>query len=117
MPMGLWDYEGKRVAIVGCATGMGEAAAQELVRLGAEVHAADIRPTPAPVASFRTVDMRDPASIDAMVESIGGKLDCLFYCAGLPQTFPALDVMKVNFIGMRHLTEKMAPMIKEGGAI
>lgn len=115
--MGLWDYQGKRVAIVGCATGMGEAAAQELVRLGAEVHAADIRPTPAPVASFRTVDMRDPASIDAMAESIGGKLDCLFYCAGLPQTFPALDVMKVNFIGMRHLTERMAPMIKEGGAI
>ena len=30
-----------------------------------------------------------------------------FNCAGLPNSFPALDVMKVNFIGLRHLTEQV----------
>jgi NAD(P)-dependent dehydrogenase (short-subunit alcohol dehydrogenase family) len=116
--MGLWDYSGKRVAIFGCATGMGEAAARELVRLGAEVHGADIKPTEAPIASFRTVDLRDPASIDAAVADIGGPIDRLFYCAGLPQaTFPPLDVMKVNFLGMRHLAERALPLMGPGGAI
>jgi len=115
--MGLWDYAGKRVAIVGCASGMGEATARELVALGAEVHGADIRPSPAPLASFRTIDLKDPASIDAALDSIGGKLDGLFNCAGLPQPFPPIDVMKVNFIGTRYLTERAVGMIKPGGAI
>lgn len=115
--MDLFSYRGKRVAIVGCFSGIGEACARELVNLGAEVHGADVRETPAPVASFRTVDLRDPASIDAAVESIGGKIDALFNCAGLPQTFPALDVMKVNFIGMRHWTERWIPRMNAGGAI
>src|SRR3546814_4419168 len=63
------------------------------------------------------VDLRDPASIDAAVQKVGGKVDALFSCAGLPQTFPALDVMKVNFAGTRHLTEKMLPLMSEGSAI
>jgi NAD(P)-dependent dehydrogenase (short-subunit alcohol dehydrogenase family) len=88
------------------------------VRLGAEVHGADIKPTEAPIASFRTVDLRDPASIDAAVADIGGPIDRLFYCAGLPQaTFPPLDVMKVNFLGMRHLAERALPLMGPGGAI
>lgn len=115
--MGLWNYEGKRVAIVGCFSGMGEACAQELVRLGAELHGADVRESPVKMASFREVDLKDPASIDAAVDSIGGKIDALFNCAGLPQTFPAVDVMKVNFIGMRHWTERWIPRMNKGGAV
>ncbi|MDE1145161.1 MAG: coniferyl-alcohol dehydrogenase [Azospirillaceae bacterium] len=115
--MSVWTYEGKRVVIAGCYSGMGEAAARELVRLGAEVHGADMRPSPVRMASFHTVDLRDPLSIDAALDAIGGPIDALFNCAGLPQTFPAGDVMKVNFIGLRHWTEKALPMIRPGGAI
>jgi len=97
----VWSYEGKRVVVTGCFSGIGAATATELVDLGAEVHGIDIRETPVEVASFRTCDLREPASIDDAVEAIGGTIDALFNCAGLPQTFPALDVMKVNFIGMR----------------
>jgi NAD(P)-dependent dehydrogenase (short-subunit alcohol dehydrogenase family) len=35
----------------------------------------------------------------------------------LPNTFPDLDVMLVNFCGLRHLTERVIPMLSEGGAI
>ena len=35
-------YQGKTVVITGCATGMGAAAAELLVELGAEVHALDV---------------------------------------------------------------------------
>ncbi len=115
--MSVWDFTGKRVIITGCFSGMGEAAARELVRLGAEVHGFDYKRSEVPMASFTEVDLREPASIDAAVAKVGGPVDALFNCAGLPQTFPAIDLMKVNFIGLRHLTEAVLPLMKEGGSI
>jgi NAD(P)-dependent dehydrogenase (short-subunit alcohol dehydrogenase family) len=110
-------YKGKRVVVSGCFSGMGEATAKLLLAQGAEVHGLDYKESKLPLASFTSIDLRDPASIDAAVGKIGGKVDALFNCAGLPQTFPALDVMKVNFAGTRHLTEKMLPLMSSGGAI
>jgi len=112
----VWSYTGKRVVIAGCHSGMGEATARELVRLGAEVHGVDIKPSPVALASFREVDLRDTAQIDAALESIGAPLDASFYCAGLPQTFPVVEVMKVNFVHMRHWTDRVAARMPNGGA-
>jgi len=111
-------YSGKRVIITGCFSGMGEAAAKLLIELGAEVHGFDYKQSTLPLASFTQVDLRDPASIEAGVSKVGGKIDALFNCAGLPNgSFDPLDLMKVNFIGLRHLTELVVPMMGEGGAI
>ncbi|WP_295635793.1 coniferyl-alcohol dehydrogenase [Novosphingobium sp.] len=110
-------YAGKRVIVTGCFSGMGEATARLLLDLGAEVHGMDYKACALPLASFNTVDLRDPASIDAGVANIGGKIDALFNCAGLPNAFPAMDVMKVNFLGLRHLTEAVLPLMGKGGAI
>lgn len=110
-------YRGKRVIVTGCFSGMGEATARLLLDLGAEVHGLDYKPSALPLASFNTVDLRDAASIEAGVAAIGGKVDALFNCAGLPQSFPPMDVMKVNFIGLRHLTEQVLPLMASGGAI
>lgn len=111
------SYKNKRVIITGCFSGMGEATSKVLLKLGAEVHGLDYKDCTLPLASFNKVDLRDPASIDAAVKKIGGKVDGLFNCAGLPQTFPPLDVMKVNFLGTRHLTERVLPLMSEGSAI
>ena len=110
-------YNGKRVIVTGCFSGMGEATAKLLLSLGAEVHGLDYKSSTLPLASFTNVDLRDPGSIEAGVAAIGGKVDALFNCAGLPQSFPAMDVMKVNFIGLRHLTEQVLPLMGPGGAI
>lgn len=115
--MDILSYKGKRVVVAGCFSGMGEVVARELVALGAEVHGVDIKESPVKLASFHNIDLRDPGSIDTAVDAIGGEIDALFNCAGLPQTFPALDVMKVNYIGMRYWTEKWLPRIRRGGAI
>ena len=104
-------YQGKRVIVSGCFSGMGEATARLLGELGAEVHGFDYKQATVPLASFNQVDLRDPASIEAGVAAVGGKIDALFNCAGLPQSFPPLDVMKVNFIGLRHLTETVLPLM------
>ncbi len=110
-------YRGKRVIVTGCYSGMGEATARRLTELGAEVHGVDYKPSSLALASFSTVDLRDPQSIAAGIDGIGGAVDALFNCAGLPQSFPALDVMKVNFIGLRDLTERVVERMKPGGAI
>jgi NAD(P)-dependent dehydrogenase (short-subunit alcohol dehydrogenase family) len=110
-------YKGKRVVVSGCFSGMGAATARMLIDLGAEVHGLDFKDSDLPLASFHRVDLRDPASIEAGAADIGGKVDALFNCAGLPQSFPPLDVMKVNFIGTRHLTECILPLMGPGGSI
>jgi NAD(P)-dependent dehydrogenase (short-subunit alcohol dehydrogenase family) len=110
-------YKGKRVIVTGCFSGRGQATAELLLELGAEVHGLDYKDASLPLASFTNVDLRDPASIESGVHSIGGKVDALFNCAGLPNTFAPLDVMKVNFLGLRHLTELVVERMSEGGAI
>ena len=110
-------YKNKRVVVSGCFSGMGEATARLLLSLGAEVHGLDFKESKLGLASFQTCDLRDPGSIDTAVGKIGCKVDALFNCAGLPQTAPALDVMKVNFIGTRHLTENVIPLMSQGSAI
>lgn len=113
----LVNYRQKRVVVSGCFSGMGEATAKLLLQLGADVHGLDYKDSSLPLASFTRVDLRDPASIDAAVEKVGGRVDALFNCAGLPQTFAPLDVMKVNYAGTRFLTERMLPLMPSGSAI
>ena len=94
-----------------------EATARLLLQLGAEVHGLDYKPSKLGLASFTQVDLREPAAIDAAVKKIGGKVDALFNCAGLPQTSPPLDVMRVNYAGTRRLTEQVLPLMSAGSAI
>jgi NAD(P)-dependent dehydrogenase (short-subunit alcohol dehydrogenase family) len=111
------SYKNKRVVISGCYSGMGEATAKLLLQLGAEVHGLDYKTTQLALASFNQVDLRNPADIDSAVAKIGGKVDALFNCAGLPQTSPPVEVMKVNYAGTRRLTERVLPLMSPGGAI
>ena len=111
-------YEGKRVIVTGAASGMGEATASILVDLGAEVHAIDIKkPDLSGLASFTQTDLREPEQIESAVDKIGSVVNMLFNCAGLPNTFSDLDVMLVNFCGLRHVTERVVEHMIEGSAI
>ncbi len=97
-------YDGKRVLVVGGATGMGAAAAKAAGELGAEVVVMDYAPVKYEVARALTVDLRDPASIDAAIEEIGGPVHAVFSAAGIAD---GPDLMKINFIGHRHLIERL----------
>jgi NAD(P)-dependent dehydrogenase (short-subunit alcohol dehydrogenase family) len=113
-------YSGKKVVVSGCFSGMGEATARLLIEMGAEVHGFDFKPSTLPLASFTQIDLRDAASIESAVAGLGGgKVDALFNCAGLAGggAFPAIDTFKVNFIGTRHITDCIVPLMGEGSAI
>ena len=110
-------YAGKRVVVTGCHSGIGHAVARQLLTCGAQVHGLDWKPCDLPLADFTQVDFRDVASIDAAIAACAGPVDALFNCAGIPPGAPPIDVMKVNFIGTRHLTEGLLPHMPAGSAI
>jgi NAD(P)-dependent dehydrogenase (short-subunit alcohol dehydrogenase family) len=113
----LFSYEGKRALVVGCFSGMGEATAKIVQSLGGEVFGVDYREPDYELAGFTNCDLRNQADIDAALASLSSPIDRVFYCAGLPQTHPPLDVMKVNFSAMRHVVEGVHPLLTNGGAI
>lgn len=111
-------YQDKKVVITGAASGMGQAAAQLLVDLGAEVYALDIAPVTTNVVRAIQVDLKDQGSIDAAVPALPQDIYALFNCAGVPSPpFPAEDTVLINFVGLRYLTDSLIPRIIDGGGI
>ncbi len=117
--MDVLGYANKRVLVTGCFSGMGYATAKLLLDLGAEVHGLDYKECELPLASFQLCDMRVCEQIDNAVDVVGagGRIDAVFNCAGLPQTAPALDVMRVNYAGTRRVAERAMAYMVEGGAV
>jgi NAD(P)-dependent dehydrogenase (short-subunit alcohol dehydrogenase family) len=110
-------YEGARVVVTGAASGMGEQAATILTDLGAEVIALDVKAVSAEVKESIHIDLLDRGSIDDAVAAIGGPVNAVFSCAGLPgPPFTDVQVMTVNFVGARHLIEGLLDQIPSGGA-
>lgn len=97
-------YDGKRALVVGGATGMGAAAAKAVHALGAEVIVMDYAPVASELGRGIRVDLRDTASIDSAIEQVGGRINAIFSAAGVAD---GPDLMRINFIGHRHLIERM----------
>jgi NAD(P)-dependent dehydrogenase (short-subunit alcohol dehydrogenase family) len=97
-------YDGKRVLVVGGATGMGAAAAKTAAALGAEVVVMDFAPVDFDVAQVVQVDLSDRASIDNAIDQVKGPINAIFSAAGVAD---GPKVMKINFIGHRHLIERL----------
>lgn len=110
-------FEGRRAVVTGAARGLGAEVAKGLVDGGATVIGFDVAPVDLAGVTGVTVDMSDPASVDAAVAGLPGPVDILANVAGLPQTKPGRDVMAVNFLGMRHVTEAIAPIAADGAVV
>lgn len=114
-----WRYDGRRVVVTGCASGIGAHLAAQLADLGARVTGLDLRPPQTEPAQFIKVDFADAASIDAAVAAIDGPVDALFNVAGGVSSGigKPLLVVTINFLGMRHFTEGLIPQLPAGAAI
>lgn len=102
--------------VTGAANGVGRATALALRARGVRVTGLDRASGAVDDVEIVAVDLADPASIDRVVAELA-PVDLLANVAGLPQTHPAIDVMRVNFLGLRHLTESLAPRMAAQGAI
>jgi NAD(P)-dependent dehydrogenase (short-subunit alcohol dehydrogenase family) len=110
-------YDGKRVLVVGGATGMGAATAELAQDAGAEVVVMDFADITLPGAKAIHFNLADAASIDAAVEECGGPVHALFSCAGVADGTPGIE--KINFIGHRRLIDRLLAdaMLPRGAAI
>ena len=107
----------RRIVVVGAGSGIGAAVATYFHDRGDYVLAVDVREHQTPASQYRQCDLRDAASIDALLGEIGSGWHMLAHVAGIPGTAPAADVLKVNYLGMRLMTEGMLPLLTEGGAV
>ena len=110
-------YDGKRVLVVGGATGMGAAAAELALDAGAEVVVMDFAEVSLAGAKAIKVNLADKESIDAAVDECGGPVHALFSCAGVADGTPGIE--RINFVGHVHLINRMlgAGMLQKGAAI
>jgi len=115
----LLDFTGHHVVITGAASGIGAAATDRFIAAGATVHTLDIAAVALDVAGIHTCDLGDPTSIDAATAALPDRIDALVNCAGVPNggRFTPAEVVAINWLGLRHLTESLIPRIPAGGSV
>lgn len=97
------DYGGRRVLVVGGATGMGAAAARLAVDAGAEVIVMDRAPVDQSGVEVIPLDLSERTSIDGALQVLAGSIDVLFSCAGVADGTPGIE--RINFIGHRYMID------------
>jgi NAD(P)-dependent dehydrogenase (short-subunit alcohol dehydrogenase family) len=122
-PTGLLDFADRVVVLTGTSSGMGAAAHQLFLRAGATVHTVDVVSTSVPLESDRSIlhrcDLGDRDAVDRLVGELPNRVDALVNCAGVPNggRFSAEQVMRVNWLGLRHLTERLVDRMDDGAAV
>ena len=113
-----FDYSNKRIVITGAYSGVGAALLDVLAELGRpEVVALDIKRPDGPIDRFVETNMGSAPSVAAAIDAIDGPIDVVFNNAGIAATHPVEEVMAVNWLGLRQLSEGLLPKIRAGGAI
>lgn len=115
----LLNFSDRTVVITGAATGIGHETTRLLLDAGARVCALDVAEVSLPVASSHRCDLADPEAVTATVDELPGAVDVLVNCAGIPNGahWSAADIMRVNFLGLRHLSEALLPRMAPGSAV
>jgi NAD(P)-dependent dehydrogenase (short-subunit alcohol dehydrogenase family) len=98
-------FDGKRVLVVGGATGMGAAAAALALDAGADVVVMDYAEIAQDGVRKIRVNLAERDSIDAAVDECGGPVHAVMACAGVADGTPGIE--RINFVGHRHLIDRM----------
>lgn len=110
-------YDGKRVLVVGGASGMGAAAAEIVQDAGAETVVMDFAEVTLAGAKAVHLNLGEKGSIDTAIAEAGGRFDAILSCAGVADGTPGIE--RINFVGHRYLIQQAVAqgMLGRGGAI
>lgn len=111
------SFAGQKVLVIGCSSGIGRATAEGLLALGADVLGVDWQASDLALSAFLTCDLRQREAAGQVLAWAGQGLDCVFYCAGLPQTRPFADVIAVNFLSLRTIADGVIPAMRKEGSV
>jgi NAD(P)-dependent dehydrogenase (short-subunit alcohol dehydrogenase family) len=108
---------GKTIVITGASSGIGAETARLARFQGAHVIGLDRNDPMITLDGFIKIDMGDTASIDAAVAALPKRVDALINAAGVSGLADKDLVARVNYLGLRHLTEGLVPNLAKGGAV
>lgn len=111
------NLHGKNIVITGASSGIGAEIARLARFSGAHVIGLDRNDPMITLDGFIKIDMGDPASIDAAVAALPPRIDALINAAGVSGMADPDVVARVNYLGLRHLTEALVPHLSGGGAV
>jgi len=111
------SLENKKIVVTGVASGIGAETAKTIKAQGATVIGVDINEPKVDIDQYVKVDLSEPSSIETAVGEIPGGIDALCNIAGLPPTQDRVQVLKVNFLGLRHFTELMIDKLNNPASI
>lgn len=111
------NLQNKTIVVTGVASGIGAEVARLARFHGATVIGVDRTPVQMSLHGFHQADLGDPASIDALVQALPARVDALANVAGVPGTAPLEVVARVNYLGLRHLSQALLPRMTPGGSI
>lgn len=108
-----------RYLVTGGSSGIGAALVERLAREGREVWNLDVEPpaSKAPGVHFVETDIASPKSIDAALAALPGGIAGAANVAGIARAENPVQVLAVNFLGLRHLTGKLAEHLSAGAAV
>ena len=111
------NLHGKTVVVTGVSSGIGAEVARLARFQGARVVGVDRNDASISMDGFVKADLSTVAGIDAAVAQLPAQIDALCNIAGVPGTADRDLVARVNYLGLRHLTEQVLPRIPRGGSI
>lgn len=107
----------KRYLVTGVSSGVGAATAKILTQAGHTVIGIDVNDGSANCNEFYQCNLADPQKIEQFSGTLRGPIDGLANVAGVPGSMPLDLVAKVNFLGLRYLTDLLLPRISDHGVV
>ena len=111
------NFQGKTIVITGVSSGIGAETARLLRFQGAHVVGVDRNEPMLTLDGFVKADLSEQAAIDAAVRQLPERIDALCNVAGVPGTANVDLVARVNYLGLRHLGQRLLERMPHGGSI
>jgi NAD(P)-dependent dehydrogenase (short-subunit alcohol dehydrogenase family) len=111
------SLQGKTIVITGTSSGIGAEVARLARFQGAHVIGMDRNDPSLTLDGFVKADLGTTAAIDAAVAQLPARIDALCNIAGVPGTADGELVARVNYLGLRHLTEQVLARMPRGASI
>ena len=105
------------VVVTGTSSGIGAEVARLARFQGAKVIGMDRNDPSLTLDDFVKADLGSAAAIDAAVAQLPAHIDAFCNVAGVPGTAAGDLVARVNYLGLRHLTEAVLQRMPRGGSI
>lgn len=107
----------KTIVLTGVSSGIGAETARLLRFQGARVIGVDRNEPGFTLDGFVKADLSEQVAIDTAMKQLPERIDALANIAGVPGTASVDLVARVNYLGLRHLTQRVLERMGEGGSI